>query len=607
MGTPLRRPTASTENRRGARMICRAPRPTATFRPDLFDGLIIDNFAGGGGAGKGIEQALSRPVDHAINHDADALAMHRVNHPGTTHWHEDVWEIDPRKVTGGRAVDLAWFSPDCKHFSKAKGGRPVSPRVRGLAWVVIRWAELVRPRVIMLENVEEFQTWGPLTPEQQPCPERKGQTFRGWVRKLRDRGYDVQWRELRACDYGAPTIRKRLFLVARCDGRPIVWPEATHGVAGSRVRSSTATSMSARTSMDKTGSETWQSAPRCHGRPAGCAGQNQRSPLGQNVASGPRPHLLPYRTAADCIDFDRPVCSIFATQEEANAWAEQHGVRPPKRPLAENTLRRIAAGVKRYVLDDPEPFIVAYHSPKSQGDHRLHSCDNPLPTQTTENRFGLCVPTLVQTGYGERQGQAPRVPGLGKPLGTVVAGGSKHALVAAFLNRLGQTGGNGDYVNTPQSPVTTITTKAEHCLTAVHLLNQKGTQQASRRVNDPLSTVCAGAAHACLVAALLVKFYGTATAAPLDEPLHAVTTKHRFGLVTVEIDGETYIVTDIGMRMLQPRELYRAQGFGDDYVIDRGIDADGRPVRLTKTAQVRACGNSVCPDVAEALLRANVM
>jgi DNA (cytosine-5)-methyltransferase 1 len=199
-------------------MICRA---SSKFRSDLFDGLIVDNFAGGGGAGLGIERAMGRPVDYAINHSAKALAMHRINHPGTTHLHSDVWEVDPREVAQGQPIDLAWFSPDCKHFSKAKGGKPVSPRVRGLAWVVIRYAELVRPQIIILENVEEFVTWGPLTKDGMPCPDRKGSTFLGWVQKLRDRGYNVDWKELRACDYGVPTIRKRFFLIARCDGLPI--------------------------------------------------------------------------------------------------------------------------------------------------------------------------------------------------------------------------------------------------------------------------------------------------------------------------------------------------------------------------------------------------
>ena len=365
-------------------MICRA---SSKFRDGLFDGLIVDNFAGGGGAGLGIEQAVGRPVDYAINHNPKALAMHRVNHPGTTHLHSDVWEVDPRDVAQGRPIDLAWFSPDCKHFSKAKGGRPVSPRVRGLAWVVIRWAELVRPRMIMLENVEEFKTWGPLTADGMPCPKAKGETFRGWVGKLRDRGYDVQWRELRACDYGVPTIRKRLFLVARCDGQPIVWPKPTHGKG-----------------------------------------------------------LLPYTTAADCIDWSNPCPSIFER----------------KRPLADNTLKRIATGISRYVLKDANPFIVtiAHYN----GRNTAHDINRPLTTITSNPKGGahaLCVPTLVQTGYGERAGQAPRVPGLPKPLGTIVASG-KHALVTAFLAKH-YTGVVGHGV---EQPIGTITSWDHHSVVA---------------------------------------------------------------------------------------------------------------------------------------------
>ena len=504
-------------------MICRA---SSKFRSDLFDGLIVDNFAGGGGAGLGIEQAMGRPVDYAINHSAKALAMHRINHPGTTHLHSDVWEVDPRDVAQGRPIDLAWFSPDCKHFSKAKGGRPVSPRVRGLAWVVIRWAELVRPRIIMLENVEEFKTWGPLV-DGKPCPDRKGSTFKGWKRKLEARGYQVQTRELRACDYGVPTIRKRLFLIARCDGQPIVWPDPTHGKG-----------------------------------------------------------LLPYRTAAQCIDWSIPCPSIFER----------------KRPLADNTLKRIATGIKRYVLDDPNPFIVpiAHYN----GRNTAHDINQPLSTITSNPKGGshaLCVPTLVQTGYGERNGQAPRVPGLHKPLGTVV-GSSKHALVTAFIAKH-YTGVVGHGV---KQPIGTVTSWDHHSVVACHMINQKGSKQASRSMTEPLSTICAGTTHAGLVAALLVKYYGNDQHGQgIKQPLHTIPTKDRYGLVTVNLNGEPYTITDIGLRMLQPRELFNCQGFPDDWVIDRGIDEQGQVITLNKTEQVHMCGNSVCPTLAKVLVEAN--
>ena len=488
--------------------------------------LIIDNFAGGGGASLGIHLALGRGPDIAINHDREAIAMHLANHPGGRHYCEDVWHVDPIEATGGKPVGLAWFSPDCKHFSKAKGGKPVEKKIRGLAWVVIRWARAVRPRVIILENVEEFQDWGPLLGDGRPCPDRKGLTFLRWKKQLENCGYKVGCRELRACDYGAPTIRKRLFIIARCDGLPIIWPEPTHGTG-----------------------------------------------------------LLPYRTAAECIDWSLPCPSIFER----------------KRPLAPATLRRIAKGVKRYVIDAKEPFIVTcnhggdgfrghgvnepfktitaardahglvvpFLTEHANGSsQRNFSIEEPMRTQCAQvkgGHFALVAPTLIQTGYGERPGQAPRVPGLDKPLGTVVAGGQKHALVAA------------------------------------HLINLKGSDRRMSAADDPAPTVTAGGYHIGEVRAFLIKYYGTDQDPKLREPMHTVTSKERFGLVTVH--GEDYIIADIGMRMLQPRELYRAQGFPDSYLIDPMVN--GKP--LTKTAQVRMCGNSVCPPIARAIVEANLL
>ncbi len=446
--------------------------------------LVVDLFAGGGGASTGIEQAIGRPVDVAINHDPEAISLHAANHPQTLHYTADVFEVDPHEATEGRPVGLLWASPSCTHFSRARGGVPVSKQLRSLGWVVVRWAAAVKPRVIVCENVAEWRDWGPvLASKGVPCPKRKGQTFRQWVGHLQRLGYRVEHRELRACDYGTPTIRKRLFLVARRDGHPIVWPKPTH---------------------------------------------NERGTDG----------LRPWRTAAECIDWTLPCPSIFDR----------------KRPLADATLRRIAKGVMRYVVEAAEPFIVPLHN-------------------------GLIVPTLVQTGYGEREGQQPRVPGIEKPLGTLVAGGGKHALVAAFLAKH-FTGLVGADLREPMPTVTSVDHNA--------------------LVTATLSEQAAG--NGTKVAALLVKYYGNEReGVSLTEPLHTIPTKDRFGLVTVTIHGQQYVITDIGMRMLAPRELYRAQGFPADYRIDMG--ADGKP--LTKTAQVRMCGNSVCPPLARAIVAAN--
>lgn len=555
--------------------------------------------------GCGIEQAIGRHVDIAVNHDPEAVSLHQANHPQTQHFVSDVFEVDPLVVTGGRPVGLLWASPDCKHFSKAKGGKPRSKKIRALAWVVIKWAKLARPRVICLENVEEFQDWGPLNADGMPCERRKGTTFQRWAAQLRNLGYRVEWRELRACDFGAPTIRKRLFLVARCDGQPIVWPAPTHAA-----------------------------------KPAKGSG------------------LQPYRTAADCIDWSLPCPSIFERE----------------RPLAEATLRRIAHGIKRYVLEAAKPFIARIGQQGGNGTY-TNDAGTPLTTITTKAEHLLAVPTLVQTGYGERPGQAPRVPGLEKPLGTAVDG-QKHALVAAYLAkhfggepqagktaadlrnpaptvlasggpqalvsahvtkfRANSTGsdlgeplhtvtaggeqarpgtGNAMGLVTAQlvgcggragqsrprganEPVQTITAKGDTCLVSSHLAKLRGTSS-SASTGDPLGTVSAQGTHHAEVRALLLKYYGTDQDPQLGEPLHTITTKDRFGLVTVA--GEEYFIADIGMRMLQPRELYRAQGFPDTYVIDRG--ADGR--QLPKHAQVRMCGNSVCPPLARAIVAAN--
>lgn len=523
--------------------------------------LVIDNFAGGGGASTGIERGLGSSVDIAINHDATALAMHEANHPQAKHYPADVFDIDPVKVCKGRPVGLAWFSPDCKHFSKAKGGKPVEKKIRGLAWVVLRWASKVRPRIIMLENVEEFQDWGPLKRKRVrtallgddgfpvldddgrevmttatalvPDPKRKRQTFNQWCDNLRALGYELDYRELRASDYGAPTIRKRLFVIARCDGKPIVWPEPTHG-----------------------------------------------------------PGLFPFKTAADCIDWSIPCHSIFLTKEQGKAV----GVR---RPLAEKTLSRIAAGIFRYVINTANPFIVPITH--SGGQNRAHPIDEPLRTITTARRgeLALVSPYFVQR-YGERPGQQPRCNSVNDPLNTVVPTGNHASLVAAFLaqHNTGVIGRKSD------APLSTITSRGtQQQIVTSHLMKLKGTCKDGQPVSEPMPTVQAGGLHTAEVRSFLVKYYSSGsgkTGRSLKVPAPTVTTNDRLGLVTVH--GVDYQIVDIGMRMLTPRELYRAQGFPDDYVIDR--DADGN--KLSKTAQVRMCGNSVCPDVAAAIVRANV-
>ena len=487
--------------------------------------LVVDLFAGGGGASTGIEQAIGRHVDIAINHAADAVALHQANHPQTLHFVSDVFEVDPLVVADGRPVGLLWASPDCKHFSKAKGGKPVNKNIRSLAWVVVKWAKLVRPRVICLENVEEFQTWGPLLKDGRPCPDRKGRTFARWKQALEALGYKVEHRELRACDYGAPTIRKRLFLVARCDGMPIVWPAQTHAE-----------------------------------KPAKGSG------------------LKPWRTAAECIDWSLPCPSIFERE----------------RPLAAATLRRIAHGVMRYVVNAAEPYVVRIGHTGHGDSGKVRSVREPVSTITSKAEHLLCSPTLVQTGYGEREGQAPRAPGLHKPLGTVVAGASKHALVAAFLAKH-YTGVVGSQL---QDPIGTVTSVDHHSLVTSNMIKLRGTSN-SAATDAPLGTISAQGTHHAEVRAFLTAYYGSDQDTPLDDPLHTVTTKPRFGLVTVA--GQQYEIADIGMRMLQPRELYRAQGFPDTYIIDRG--ADGRV--LPKDAQVRMCGNSVCPPLARSLVAAN--
>ena len=456
--------------------------------------IAVDLFAGGGGASQGIAQALGVAPKVAINHDETALEMHAANHPGTMHLCKSVFDVAPFRPGG--PVDLLWASPDCTDHSRAKGGKPREKGIRDLAWVVIDWAKAVAPRVICVENVQEFTQWGPLDEQGHPIKHRRGETFKAWCAALRGCGYRLEHRLLNAADYGAPTSRVRFFFVARCDGLPIRWPEPTHGPG--------------------------------------------------------RPH--PHRPAADCIDWSLPCPSIFLTKEDAKAQGLA-----VQRPLADATLRRIAAGVRRFVLEAPQPFLVRYNGDKT-GQPRTASLDEPLPTVTTEPRFGLVAPFLATTSNGERKTQAPRVRDIERPLGTVCATGSQGALVAAFL--------------------------------AKNYGGPNGHQTPGSSLRAPLGTVTARDHHS-LVAAFLCKYYQEGTGQRLDEPLHTITTRERFGLVEVEVEGERFTIADIGMRMLTGRELARAHGFADSYVLPR-----------TKADQVAAIGNSVPPPVVEALVAA---
>jgi DNA (cytosine-5)-methyltransferase 1 len=698
--------------------------------PLAFPGeLIIDNFAGGGGTSTGLEAAFGRPVDIAINHDPEALAMHAANHPHTLHLCESVWDVNPIQVTGNQPVALVWLSPDCKHFSKAKGGTPVSKHIRGLAWVGMRWVAMCKPRVLMLENVEEFQTWGPILvgPDGQarPDPARRGKTFQSFVRQLRMHGYQVDWRELRASDHGTPTIRKRLFLVARRDGLPIVWPEQTHA-----------------------------------------------EPTDRRVIAG---KLAAHRTAAECIDFDLHAESVFGR----------------KRALVDNTMRRVAKGLWKHVLTSANPYIVGAQAPylnehANASNQRTMPADAPLRTicaQVKGGHFSVVAPTLaplrgtseqhlvghavdaplstvaasgthhalvganlVTIGYGEREGQQPRVQDIAAPLGTVVAGGIKSALAMAHITKF-NTGSVGSAVDAPlptvtaggtpkrpstgiqmgmvaahlvdmghgegpaggkrfshgirslEVPLNTVTASGgTSALAAVHLTHlthhgertgndpreplrtvtgaNRGEQamvaacleQANggfydgdgRSAVDPMSTITSSGTQQRLITAYMVKYYSEGGQdSACSEPMHTVPTKARMGLVqTCQVPaatlapehaerarlcaqllhkhlpehfpdpaelvlmwqgGQWWVLVDITLRMLKPRELFRAQGFPRDYHFERVPDPallfrDGKQasdprdvplIDLSTTAQVRMCGNSVCPPLAEALARAN--
>lgn len=537
--------------------------------------LIVDNFAGGGGASTGIELATGYSVDIAINHDPEAIKMHKANHPNTKHYCENVWAVDPVKACNGHPVGLAWFSPDCKHFSKAKGGKPKDKNIRGLAWVALRWAGLVRPRVIMLENVEEFKTWGPLNRRHHPIKSKQGRTFEKFVQQLTDLGYEVQFKELVAADYGAPTMRKRFFMIARCDGKPIIWPEPTHAPVDS-----------------------------------------------EEVKKG---LLKPYVGAYTQLDFSLPCPSIFDTSEEIK---EKYGIRAV-RPLAQKTMDRIARGLKKFVLDNPEPFIIQCNH---GGERRPNDIREPMPTITGKHGYGIVEPHMVQigqTGFTKDRSKDVR-----EPLTTIVSknehclisptliqyhsetskdgvrgqtiedpimtvdSSNRYGLVASFLQKYYDGGykGAGD---TLENPLPTVTAWDHNSVVTANLI-QMNNHCDGRDLRDPIPTITAGDGHFGEVRAFLIKYYGQGTGQDIEEPLDTVTSRDRFGLVTIE--GVDYQIVDIGLRMLEPKELYGCQGFPDDYIIDHDYTGKTYP----RSEQVRRCGNAVCPPIPAALVRANL-
>lgn len=569
--------------------------------------IIVDNFAGGGGASTGIEIACGMPVTIAINHDPEAILMHETNHPDTRHYEEDVWNIDPAAICKGQPVGLAWFSPDCKHFSKAKGGKPVDKHIRGLAWIALRWAGMVRPRVIILENVEEFQDWGPLR-RGKPIKSKKGQTFRKFVGQLRDLGYTVEWRELVAADYGVPTTRKRFYMVARCDGRPIVWPEPTHAPADS-----------------------------------------------EEVKSGEK---LPWRSAAEIIDWTLPCPSIFDTKEEI---LDKYGLKA-QRPLRPNTVKRCALGLDKFVMKEPRPFLIqckfnnearSVSKPMSTvtavGHQMLaepvftpwtvtntsnsvgSSADDPVHTVTSAGNQMLFVPVLTQ--YHKETSEHARVQGLHEPLRTVDAS-NRYGLMAPVLTKYY---GTGENVQKAGEPLSTVTARDRENIVVAHISKYFG-GVVGEDISEPLPTVTA-IDHNALQMAHLIKLKGQDLGQHPETPLQTVTAVPCFGVITTTVEkirpgavlhrwpevremlntycgyklatdeviifrigGESWFIADIGLRMLTPRELFNAQGFPPDYIID--YDYMGN--KYQKSAQVARAGNAVCPPMAAALVRANL-
>lgn len=582
----------------------------ADAQEDLYGEIIVDNFAGGGGASTGIEIATARSVAIAINHDPAAILMHRTNHPYTEHLQASVWDVDPKAVCRGRPVGLAWFSPDCKHFSKAKGAALVDRKIRGLAWITLRWAAEVRPRVIILENVEEFQTWGPVR-KGKPVKKLAGTTFRKFIRQLEDLGYTVEFRELVAADFGAPTSRKRFYMIARCDGKPIVWPKPTHS---------------------KTGTD----------------------------------GLKKWRCAAEIIDWSLPCPSVFATKAEI---MDQYGLKAV-RPLAKNTMRRIIRGVDKFTIRSGKPFIVptGYGERKGQAP-RVHDIDAPVPTVVGTGKENLCRPLLAPVTVTNTSNSVGGT--VGAPVHTVTTAGNQ-MLVTPFLAECNHSGGGhiapvtdahktitakhtGGIVapaliqyHTEQTehvrasglgtPINTVDASNRYGLTCANLVEYY-TGGRPLDIKDPMHTITSHDREA-LIAAHVVKFKGDNLGHGAEDPMQTVTTsagefavckaylaKMHGGddlgywpeirallnefcgyelaeddVLLLEIKGVLYYIADIGLRMLSPRELYNAMGFPPDYIIDR--DYLGNEYK--KSAQVARCGNAVCPPVASALVRANL-
>lgn len=518
-----------------------------------LDEIIVDNFAGGGGASTGIELAIGRPVNIAVNHDPDAILMHKTNHPYTEHYCENVWNIDPVKVCAGRPVGLAWFSPDCKHFSKAKGGKPVDKNIRGLAWVVLRWAGTVRPRVVILENVEEFQTWGPVRKEK-PVKKQAGQTFQRWLFQLRQLGYVVEWRELVAADYGAPTTRKRFFLVARCDGQSIVWPEPSHAPSNSAA---------VKTGVKKS-----------------------------------------WRSAAEIIDWTLPTPSIFATREEIKA---RYGS-AAQRPLSLNTMCRIICGVDKFILKSPTPFIVSLDSEEvslignNGGRSEIVTTPNLMAighTQVTKAEECFVCPTLIQ--YHSDRLERVRGQTVMDPLMTVDSS-NRYGIAAVSLSKFY----GGVVGSAATDPLPTITAIDHNAVQTAHLVKFKGTNLGSE-VMDPVQTITAGGCHHGLVTTVLSKVVPATNLKNWPEIRTLLNTYCGYALkdnevLLLQVAGIWYFMADIGLRMLTPRELYQAQGFPLDYKIER----DYTGATYSKTKQVARCGNAVPPPFAKALVVANL-
>lgn len=548
----------------------------------IFDDCFVDSFAGGGGASTGIEMATGHPVDVAINHNEAAIMMHRRNHPFTEHYIEDIWQVDPKTAVRGRHVRLAWFSPDCKHFSRAKGAALVDKKIRGLAWVVLKWAAAVRPDVIMLENVPEFTTWGPVR-KGKPVKSKAGQTYQRWLSQLEALGYKVETNKLCAADYGAPTIRTRFHLIARCDGRPIVWPERTH-------------------------------APRDS----------------QEVK---KKKLEPWKSAAEVIDFSLPCPSIFASKAEIK---EQYGINAV-RPLKENTLRRIARGLDKFVIKNPEPFIVECNH---GGEGHAQSIKNPLNTITAKYSGGICDPIIVPyhmhnhsnasgtdindpintvTGVGAQMLLSPLVTpyimcnnagnaphGMDEPVPTITTGDRNFLIAPTLIQYHSEQSAKEIRGQTLDKPIQTVDAANRYGLSAVHLAHFKGKDK-GQSAHDPLMTVTANDGQFAAVRTTIVKWDGHTNLGYWDEVRKMLNQYCGYHLADNEIlllsiRGVWCFISDIGLRMLIPRELYDGMGFPHDYIIDKDVNGNA----ITRADQVARCGNAVCPAVAEALVRANL-